>query len=47
MTNVAYLEYPTGMSGNMCLAEVLLDVGVPLAHLQAQLARLKLVKVYD
>ncbi|NCJ07724.1 nickel pincer cofactor biosynthesis protein LarC [Synechococcales cyanobacterium C] len=46
MTNVAYLECATGIAGNMCLG-ALLDGGVPLAYLQTQLARLKLVEAYD
>ncbi len=46
MTNVAYLECPTGIAGNMCLG-ALIDAGVPLAYLQKQLAHLKLIEGFE
>ncbi|PSN11782.1 nickel pincer cofactor biosynthesis protein LarC [filamentous cyanobacterium CCT1] len=41
MKTIAYLDCPTGIAGDMCLA-ALVDAGVPLDYLQAQLARLGL-----
>lgn len=41
MKTIAYLDCPTGLSGDMCLA-ALIDAGVPLAYLQTQLANLGL-----
>ncbi|MGF1567642.1 MAG: nickel pincer cofactor biosynthesis protein LarC [Nodosilinea sp.] len=38
---IAYLDCPTGISGDMCLGAVI-DAGVPLSYLQAQLATLGL-----
>jgi pyridinium-3,5-bisthiocarboxylic acid mononucleotide nickel chelatase len=45
MTRIAYFDCPTGIAGNMCLG-ALLDVGLPLAHLQASLAQLQLSDEY-
>jgi pyridinium-3,5-bisthiocarboxylic acid mononucleotide nickel chelatase len=45
MTRLAYFDCPTGIAGNMCLG-ALLDVGVPLSHLQASLAELQLADEY-
>ncbi len=39
MKTLAYLDCPTGISGDMCLG-ALVHAGVPLTYLQAQLARL-------
>ncbi|NJL45579.1 MAG: nickel pincer cofactor biosynthesis protein LarC [Leptolyngbyaceae cyanobacterium SM2_3_12] len=41
MKTIAYLDCPSGISGDMCLA-ALVDAGVPLAYLQSQLATLGL-----
>lgn len=41
MKTIAYLDCPSGISGDMCLGAIL-DVGVPLDYLQAQLDRLGL-----
>ncbi|PSR13884.1 nickel pincer cofactor biosynthesis protein LarC [filamentous cyanobacterium CCP3] len=41
MKTIAYLDCPTGIAGDMCLA-ALVDAGVPLDYLQAQLACLGL-----
>ncbi|MGB3201732.1 MAG: nickel pincer cofactor biosynthesis protein LarC [Nodosilinea sp.] len=41
MKTIAYLDCPTGIAGDMCLA-ALVDAGVPLEYLQAQLTRLGL-----
>lgn len=41
MTKLAYFECPTGIAGDMCLG-ALLDLGVPLAYLTAQLRGLGL-----
>jgi uncharacterized protein (TIGR00299 family) protein len=41
LKTIAYLDCPTGIAGDMCLA-ALIDAGVPLDYLQAQLARLGL-----
>ncbi|WP_008308921.1 nickel pincer cofactor biosynthesis protein LarC [Leptolyngbya sp. PCC 6406] len=46
MKTLAFLDCPTGISGDMCLG-ALVDAGVPLAYLQAQLALLQLSEVYD
>ena len=39
MKTLAYLDCPTGIAGDMCLG-ALVHAGVPLAYLEAQLARL-------
>ena len=41
MKTIAYLDCPTGISGDMCLGAIL-DAGVPLAYLQTHLTRLGL-----
>ncbi|MFH7241421.1 MAG: nickel pincer cofactor biosynthesis protein LarC [Spirulina sp.] len=41
MKTIAYLDCPSGISGDMCLGAVL-DAGVPLEYLQTQLGRLGL-----
>ncbi|MGB5971929.1 MAG: nickel pincer cofactor biosynthesis protein LarC [Nodosilinea sp.] len=41
MKTIAYLDCPTGIAGDMCLA-ALVDAGVPLDYLQEQLTRLGL-----
>lgn len=41
MKTIAYLDCPSGISGDMCLGAVL-DAGVPLEYLQTQLDRLGL-----
>ncbi|NJL48647.1 MAG: DUF111 family protein [Leptolyngbyaceae cyanobacterium SM2_5_2] len=41
MKTIAYLDCPTGISGDMCLGAVL-DAGVPLSYLQTHLAGLGL-----
>jgi pyridinium-3,5-bisthiocarboxylic acid mononucleotide nickel chelatase len=46
MTRLAYFDCPTGIAGNMCLG-ALLDVGVPLSHLQVSLAGLQLTDEYE
>jgi pyridinium-3,5-bisthiocarboxylic acid mononucleotide nickel chelatase len=46
MIRVAYFDCPTGIAGNMCLG-ALLDVGVPLSHLQVSLAGLQLTDEYE
>jgi pyridinium-3,5-bisthiocarboxylic acid mononucleotide nickel chelatase len=45
MARIAYFDCPTGIAGNMCLG-ALLDVGVPLSHLQDSLAQLNLADEY-
>lgn len=45
MTKVAYLDCPTGVSGDMCLG-ALVHAGVPLAYLTEQLGRLGLTDEY-
>jgi pyridinium-3,5-bisthiocarboxylic acid mononucleotide nickel chelatase len=45
MTRIAYFDCPTGIAGNMCLG-ALLDIGMPLSHLQASLAQLQLTDEY-
>jgi pyridinium-3,5-bisthiocarboxylic acid mononucleotide nickel chelatase len=45
MTKVAYLDCPTGISGDMCLG-ALVHVGVPLAYLIEQLSRLGITNEY-
>ncbi|WNZ22092.1 nickel pincer cofactor biosynthesis protein LarC [Leptolyngbya sp. NK1-12] len=45
MTKVAYLDCPTGVSGDMCLG-ALVHAGVPLAYLAEQLERLGLNREY-
>lgn len=42
---IAYLECPTGISGDMCLG-ALVDLGVPLDYLKEKLSRLNLDKEY-
>ena len=39
MSQIAYLECKTGISGDMCLG-ALVDLGVPLQYLQTQLSSL-------
>ena len=46
MKTLAFLDCPTGLSGDMCLG-ALVDGGVPLDYLRAQLAQLALVEPYD
>lgn len=46
MTKIAYFDCPTGVSGDMCLG-ALVSAGVPLEHLQTQLARLSLGEEYQ
>jgi pyridinium-3,5-bisthiocarboxylic acid mononucleotide nickel chelatase len=46
MIRLAYFDCPTGIAGNMCLG-ALLDVGVPLSHLQTSLAQLQLTEEYE
>ncbi len=45
MKTLAFLDCPTGLSGDMCLG-ALVDAGVPLNHLQEQLAQLALAEPY-
>lgn len=45
MKTLAFLDCPTGISGDMCLG-ALVDAGVPLEYLQTQLARLELPEPY-
>lgn len=45
METVAYLDCPTGIAGDMCLG-ALVDLGLPLEYLQAQLAQLGLGQEY-
>ncbi|MEI6380325.1 MAG: nickel pincer cofactor biosynthesis protein LarC [Cyanobacteriota bacterium ELA615] len=45
MSQIAYLECKTGISGDMCLG-ALVDLGVPLQYLQAQLSSLSLDHEY-
>ncbi|MEL6469976.1 MAG: nickel pincer cofactor biosynthesis protein LarC [Cyanobacteria bacterium J06623_4] len=46
MKTLAYLDCPTGISGDMCLG-ALVDAGVPLAYLKQQLAQLGLDGEFD
>ncbi len=46
MPRIAYFDCPTGIAGNMCLG-ALIDVGVPLQHLQDSLAQLCLTDEYE
>jgi uncharacterized protein (TIGR00299 family) protein len=46
MKTLAFLDCPTGLSGDMCLG-ALVSGGVPLSHLQEQLAQLALAEPYD
>lgn len=46
LRTIAFLDCPTGISGDMCLG-ALVDVGVPLSYLQSQLARLQLPEPYQ
>ncbi|MEL6900587.1 MAG: nickel pincer cofactor biosynthesis protein LarC [Cyanobacteria bacterium J06606_4] len=46
MKTLAYLDCPTGISGDMCLG-ALVNAGVPLAHLKQQLAKLGLEGEFD
>jgi pyridinium-3,5-bisthiocarboxylic acid mononucleotide nickel chelatase len=46
MTRIVYFDCPTGIAGNMCLG-ALLDLGVPLLHLQTSLAQLQLTDEYE
>ncbi|MGF1514235.1 MAG: nickel pincer cofactor biosynthesis protein LarC [Elainellaceae cyanobacterium] len=43
---IAYFDCPTGIAGDMCLG-AFIDAGMPLADLEAQLARLNLPDEYD
>jgi pyridinium-3,5-bisthiocarboxylic acid mononucleotide nickel chelatase len=45
MMKIAYLECQTGISGDMCLG-ALVDAGVPIEYLNAQLARLGIASEY-
>ena len=45
MSNIAYLECQTGIAGDMCLG-ALVDAGVPIAYLNAQLDRLGIGSEY-
>jgi len=45
MIKIAYLECPTGIAGDMCLG-ALVDAGVPVAYLNAQLDRLGIATEY-
>lgn len=45
MKTLAYLDCPTGISGDMCLG-ALVDAGVPLTYLEEQLARLGMAHEY-
>lgn len=45
MTKLAYLDCPTGISGDMCLG-ALVDAGVPLEYLTEQLKRLGMAQEY-
>ncbi|WP_404788435.1 nickel pincer cofactor biosynthesis protein LarC [Altericista sp. CCNU0014] len=45
MARIAYFDCPSGIAGNMCLG-ALLDVGVPLSHLEVSLAQLHLADEY-
>lgn len=46
ITQIAYLDCPTGISGDMCLG-ALVDAGVPLEYLTQQLARLGIAEEYQ
>ncbi|MGF1524021.1 MAG: nickel pincer cofactor biosynthesis protein LarC [Leptolyngbyaceae cyanobacterium] len=46
MRNLAFIDCPTGISGDMCLGAVV-SAGVPLIYLQEHLARLKLSETVD
>jgi pyridinium-3,5-bisthiocarboxylic acid mononucleotide nickel chelatase len=46
MSNIAYLECQTGIAGDMCLG-ALVDAGVPIAYLNAQLDRLGIGNEYQ
>ena len=46
MTKLAYLECPTGIAGDMCLG-ALVDAGVPVEYLIAQLKRLGIESEYQ
>jgi pyridinium-3,5-bisthiocarboxylic acid mononucleotide nickel chelatase len=46
MVNIAYLDCPTGIAGNMCLG-ALLDGGVPLDYLRDHLSQLALTEEYE
>lgn len=46
MKTLAFLDCPTGISGDMCLGAVV-SAGVPLAYLQTQIALLKLPETVD
>jgi pyridinium-3,5-bisthiocarboxylic acid mononucleotide nickel chelatase len=46
MPRIAYFDCPTGIAGNMCLG-ALIDVGVPLQHIQDSLAQLCLTDEYQ
>ncbi len=46
MTQVAYLQCPTGIAGDMCLG-ALVDAGVPLEHLRQTLALLGISEEYQ
>ncbi|MGI0500075.1 nickel pincer cofactor biosynthesis protein LarC [Limnospira platensis] len=45
MINIAYLQCPTGIAGDMCLA-ALVHAGVPLEYLTTQLERLGMAEEY-
>jgi hypothetical protein len=46
MSKIAYLDCPTGIAGDMCLA-ALVDVGVPLAYLTEHLNRLGIADEFE
>lgn len=46
MKTLAFLDCPTGISGDMCLG-ALVSAGVPLSYLQTQLARLNLPEIVE
>jgi pyridinium-3,5-bisthiocarboxylic acid mononucleotide nickel chelatase len=46
MTKIAYLECPTGIAGDMCLAAVI-DAGVPVSYLVDRLNLLGIAAEYD
>ncbi len=46
MKKIAYLECPTGIAGDMCLG-ALVHLGVPLAYLNQELAKLGITSEYE
>ena len=45
ITKIAYFDCPTGISGDMCLG-ALVNAGLPLAHLNQELAKLGIAEEY-